>query len=169
MGAVIAWLFAEPTGDALNGYQLTGGEFNHSATIFFTNTSQKVNVRQKFLGLDVFDQLRLESDVQGDIPILPEDSQISISEYQEQYTLTAPGVVQSSSSNFFTYDVNGQQVTQLYRVDQNFMFNYCKFEQIPIGTTWRLKVGRNFIAFDKKEKIIRYGLSNKIGPLGGNV
>lgn len=169
MGAAIAWLFAEPTGDALNGYQLTGGEFNHSATIFFTNTSQKVNVRQKFLGLDVFDQLRLETDVQGEIPILPEDSQISISEYQEQYTLTAPGIVQSSSSHFFTYDAHGQQVTQLYRVDQNFMFNFCKFEHTPVGTTWRLKVGRNFIAFDKKERIIRYGLSNKIGPLGGNV
>lgn len=170
LGAVIGWLFAEPVREGINGYQLSGGYVNHSATVYFTNTSQKFTLRQKFSGLDVFDQLRMEADIQGEIPTLPLNSKIIIQEYQEQYTLTAPGVIQSSSSHYFTYtDSSNNQVVQLYRVDQNFVFDYCKFESTPVGTTWRLRVGKNFIAYDSTERIIRFGMNNKVGPLGGKI
>lgn len=169
LGAVIGWLFAEPVGDSLNGYQLTGGVFNHTATLFFTNTSQKVVIRQKYIGLDVFDQLRLECDIQGDIPVLPDDSKIVIPEYREEYTVTSPGVIQSSASRYFTYtNLDQQEIVQAYSINQNFVFDSCKFDSAPAGTTWRLRVDKNFIGFDSKEQIIRYGMSNKIGPLGGN-
>lgn len=169
LGATIGWLFALPVNEAQNGYQLTGGIFNHSATITFTNTSQKLTVRQKYLGLDVFDQLRMECDIQGEIPHLPVDDKIKISDYQEQHTLTAPGVVQSSSVHKYTYeDFSGSEATQVYTIDQNFIFDYCKYDALSAGVTWRLRVGRYFIAFDNREKIIRFGMSNKIGPLGGN-
>lgn len=169
LGATIGWLFALPINDAENGYQLTGGIFNHTATITFTNTSQRLTVRQKYLGLDVFDQLRIESDIQGEIPHLPVDTKVKIADYQEQHTLTALGVVQSSSIHKYTYqDFNDAEATQVYTIDQNFIFDYCKYQPHPVGTTWRLRVGRYFIGFDNREKIIRFGMSNKIGPLGGS-
>lgn len=168
LGATIGWLFSLPVNDAQNGYQLTGGIFNHTATITFTNTSQKLTVRQKYLGLDVFDQLRMECDIQGEIPHLPTNAKVKINDYQEQHTLTAPGVVQSSSIHKYIYeDFSGSDATQVYTIDQNFVFDYCKYEARPVGVTWRLRVGRYFIAFDNREKIIRFGMSNKIGPLGG--
>lgn len=170
LGGVIGWLFAEPIGEALNGYQITGGVFNHSATIVFTNTSQQVTIRQKYVGLDVFDQLRLECDIQGEIPVLPEESKISIPEYREEYTVTSPGVIQSSTSHYYTYkNLDQQDVVLGYTVNQNFLFDYCRFDSIPSGTTWSLRVEKNFIGFDDKEQIIRYGMSDKIGPLGGKI
>ncbi|KAJ8949810.1 hypothetical protein NQ318_000508 [Aromia moschata] len=75
----------------LGGISTDWGVFNHTATVTFFNTSQVVRIKQKFLGLDVFDQLRLEADIQGDIPHLPIDSKVIIDEYEEQYTLTGPG------------------------------------------------------------------------------
>lgn len=167
LGATIGWVFAKPIGNALNGYQITGGLFNQTVVIAFPNTNQKVLVRQKYLGLDVFDQLRIEVDIQGELPILPEDSKVTINEYQEQYTLTKPGVVQSTSAHIHTYkDLDGNDVVTQYTVDQSIVFDYCKHDPIPEGSTWRLKVGRNFISYEAREQIIRFGLSNKISPLG---
>lgn len=168
LGGTIGWLFALPINEAQNGYQLTGGIFNHSATITFTNTSQKLIVRQRYLGLDVFDQLRMECDIQGEIPRLPVDAKTKITDYQEQHTLTAPGTVLSTSVHKYTYqDYSGSDTTQVYTIEQNFLFDYCKYEAFPVGTTWRLRVARYYIGFDNKEKIIRFSMSNKIGPLGG--
>lgn len=167
LGSTIGWLFALPINDAQNGYQLTGGIFNHSATITFTNTSEKLTIRQRYLGLDVFDQLRMECDIQGDIPHLPVDAKIRIGDYQEQHTLTAPGVVQSSSVHKYTYpNFSGTEAAQVYSIDQSIVFDYCRYEATPVGTTWRLKVGKYFVGFDARERIIRFGMSNKIGPLG---
>lgn len=170
LGATIGWLFAKPIGNALNGYQLTGGLFNHTAIITFTNTNHKVLIRQKYLGLDVFDQLRLEVEIQGELPHLPEEAKVTINEYQEQYTLTKPGVVQSSSSHIHTYtDIDGKEVVTPYTIDQTFIFDYCKYDAVPVDSTWRLKVGRNFISYESREQIIRFGLSNKVTPLGGKL
>lgn len=63
----------------ISRYQLTGGVFNHTATLTFLNTSQIVKIKQKYLGLDVFDQLRLEADIEGDIPSLPEEAKVNYS------------------------------------------------------------------------------------------
>lgn len=168
LGSVIGYLFAKPIRNAYNGYQLTGGVFNHTAKITFTNTSQEIQIKQKYLGLDLFDQLRLEVDIQGDLPVLPVDSKILIDEYQEQYTMTQPGVIQVRGSRAFKYTNSyNQEESVHYNVDQTFLFDYCKFKNNSIGETWKLKVGKNFISYESREQIIRFGLSNKITPLGG--
>ncbi|KAJ8969010.1 hypothetical protein NQ317_007371 [Molorchus minor] len=168
IGGVIGYLFAKPIREAINGYQLTGGVFNHTATITFLNTSQIVRIKQKFLGLDVFDQLRLTADIQGNIPKLPIDSQIIVDEYEEQYTVTSPGILQMTSHRTFDYsDIDGEKITLHYKVDQTFIFDYCKFRNSTVGVTWKLNVGKNFISYESREQIIRYGLGNKIAPLGG--
>lgn len=58
-------------------FQKTGGLLNHTSTITYLNTSQVVKVSQKFLGLDVFDQLKVEINIEGDIPTLPPDARVS--------------------------------------------------------------------------------------------
>lgn len=162
LGGVIGYVFAKPIRNAQNGYQFTGGVFNHTATLKFLNTSQTVTIKQKYLGLDVFDQLRLEANIQGEIPELPFDSKIEIDEYQEQYTLTSPGVLQMSSTRTFKY----QNKTVFYDIEQVFTFDYCKHENFSLGESWKLKVGKNFISYESKEQIIRFGLTNKVMPLG---
>lgn len=91
-----------------------------------------------------------------------------IDEYREQYTITNPGVIQMSSQRSLKYNTpSGEEAAILYQVDQNFVFDYCKFENTSVGETWKLKVGKNFISYESREQIIRFGLSNKILPLGG--
>lgn len=170
LGGVIGWLFAKPSKNSLNGYQLTGGYFNHTATLTFPNSSQQIILRQKYLGLDVYDQLRLETEINGELPKLPPNTNIEIDEYTEEYTLSNPGVILSTSSHHFTYtDANNYKETIYYTVDQSFTFNYCKYEPQPTGTTWKLKVGKNYIKYEKNEQIVRFGISNKIVPIGGKV
>jgi nidogen (entactin) len=167
LGGVIGYVFAKPIRNAQNGYQFTGGVFNHTATLKFLNTSQTVTIKQKYLGLDVFDQLRLEANIQGQIPNLPFDSKIVIDEYQEQYTQTRPGVIQMSSTRSFKYNnEHNEEVALYYDIEQVYTFDYCKFENTSVGETWKLKVGKNFISYESKEQIIRFGLTNKIMPLG---
>lgn len=62
---------------------------------------------------------------------------------------------------------NGDEVTHLYKVDQAFIFDYCEFDTSTSDQTWKLKVGKNFISYEGREQIIRFGLSNIILPLEG--
>ncbi|XP_017775713.1 PREDICTED: nidogen-2 [Nicrophorus vespilloides] len=163
LGSTIGWLFARPVGNSLNGFQLTGGIFNHTAVITFPNTNDSVTIRQKYLGLDVFDQLKLETIITGDIPQIP-NVNIDINEYQEEYTYTSPGVVQSSANHAFVYSFNKQVIEEPYHIVQTITFDYCKHEELPLSTVWKLKVGKNFISYESREQIVRYGMSNKITP-----
>lgn len=168
LGGVIGWLFAKPTRNALNGYQLTGGHFNHTATITFLNSSKQIIIKQKYLGLDVYDQLRLETDVNGELPHIPANAHVEINEYTEDYTMSSPGVLLSTSTHHLSYFNEENEEERLhYTVDQSFLFDYCKYEPQPTGTTWKLKVGRNYIKYEGKDQIVRFGISNKIVPIGG--
>lgn len=169
LGEVIGWLLAKPTRNAVNGYQLTGGYFNHTATITFTNTSQQMILRQKYLGLDVYDQLRLESDINGELPILPPNTTIEINEYNEEYTMTRPGVIQSSSNHYYSYSKSEMEERVYYTIDQSYSFDYCKYEPQPTGTTWKLKVGKNLIKYERDHQLVRFGLATKVIPNGGNL
>ncbi|CAH0560102.1 unnamed protein product [Brassicogethes aeneus] len=170
LGGVIGYIFAKPVREALNGYQLTGGVFNHSATVTFLNTSQVVTIKQRYVGLDVFDQLRLEADIQGEIPNLPQNVKVDIEEYQEEYTMTRPGLIQMSSQRSFKYvnALNNQDVVYVYNVEQAFTFDSCLHDNTTVGAIWKLRVGKNFISYEAREQIIRFGMSNKVIPFGDN-
>ncbi|KAL3266111.1 hypothetical protein HHI36_010297 [Cryptolaemus montrouzieri] len=167
LGSVIGYLFAKPIRGAINGYQLTGGVFNHTAQLFFPNTNQSIIITQKYHGLDLFDQLRLEANIQGEIPSLPKDAKVVIDEYQEEYTVTSPGTIQLSSNRVFKHqDASGAEIVHPYTVYQSFQFEECKYANSSVGNSWKLKVGKNFISYENREQIIRFGLSNKITPIG---
>ncbi|XP_067009862.1 nidogen isoform X2 [Anabrus simplex] len=162
LGGVIGWLFARPIKNAMNGYQLTGGVFQHTAEITFPQTGHKVTLKQNYLGLDVFDQLKLEAEIHGSIPAVPFGTRIQISEYEEHYTRTAPGIIQSQSSQSFRLE--GVPVDNPFSVEQTIKYEECAHHPVNISTL-RLKVARNLITYEAKEKIIRYGMTSKVTPL----
>lgn len=51
-----------------------------------------MTIRQNYFGLDVFDQLRMETEIHGTLPTIPVGKKIQIGDYGEQYTRTAPGM-----------------------------------------------------------------------------
>ncbi|XP_050299870.1 nidogen [Anthonomus grandis grandis] len=168
IGSTIGYLLAKPVRGAVNGFQKSGGLINHTATITFLNTTQVVRVNQKFLGLDVFDQLKVIIDIQGEIPTLPPDSRVQIEEYQEQYTQTDHNLIQMTADRtFYITTPNGEQVANVFRIEQSFIFDSCPFKNnTNLGDSWTLKVGSNFISYESREQIIRFGVNNKIVPIG---
>lgn len=163
LGGVIGWLFARPINKAVNGYELTGGIFNHTADITFPQTGHKVTIRQLYFGLDVFDQLRMEAEIRGTLPTIPIGKKIQIGDYEEQYTRTAPGLILSQSSLKFQLD--GSPVDNPFNVEQVIRYSECLYSPKNVST-YRLKVARNFISYESREKIIRYAMTNKVTPLG---
>lgn len=90
-------------------------------------------------------------------------------EYQEQYTQTGAGLVQMESERpYIIAGPDGQETVHVFKVVQNLKFATCPHENdTEIGESWTLKVGRNFISYEAREQIIRFGISNKISPFGG--
>ncbi|XP_047530090.1 nidogen [Vanessa atalanta] len=165
LGGVLGWLFAKPSGTAKNGYQLTGGLFNHTADIYFPDSKDRVTINQEYIGHDVFDQITLDADIRGTIPIVSSGSRLEISEYNEEYTVVEAGLIHSVSSRTFTNKITGQKYEQ--RVSQTFSYNPCRYapptEENEIST---LKVIKNYLGYETRENIVRYSTSNKIQPRG---
>lgn len=164
LGGLIGFLFAKPIGDVMNGYQLTGGVFNQSATIDF-HTGQQVKITHTYSGLDVFDQLRLEVNIQGTAPEFNGELKLALPDYEESYTLTAPGAIISHAKH--TYRNTETQEEYPYSIQQYIDYNVCKYASPPDHLSWKLKVSKNFIGFENKEQIIRFGMSNKVTPISG--
>jgi nidogen (entactin) len=94
IGGVIGWLFAKPIGQTLNGYQITGGKFNHTSTIRF-QSGENLRISQHYTGLNLWDQLATEIDISGDIPFIHEGVKVSMDDFIEEYTASSPNSIQA--------------------------------------------------------------------------
>lgn len=97
IGGVIGWLFAKPVGATLNGYQITGGKFNHTSSIRF-KSGDNLHITQRYTGLNLWDQLAVEIDVTGDVPLVQEGIKLSMEDFVEEYTTSGPNAIQSVSN-----------------------------------------------------------------------
>ncbi|KAL4705359.1 hypothetical protein ACJJTC_006845 [Scirpophaga incertulas] len=167
LGGVIGWLFAKPFGTANNGYELTGALFNHTADIYFPSTKDRIMINQEYLGHDIFDQITLDTDIRGTIPFIETGVKLDIFEYEEHLTVVEPGVVRSESMRQFINKVTGQKYDQV--VSQTFTYNpACRYappsDEDNAPST--LKISKNYLGFEPRDNIVRYGSSNKIFLLG---
>lgn len=166
LGGVIGWLFAKPIANAKNGYQLTGALFNHTAEVFFPKTGDKVSIKQEFLGHDVFDQISIETEIHGTVPVIGPNDKLHLGDYTEDYTFVDRGVIRSQSTRVITNLKDDFEDEQEQRITQTFTFNTCRFlpnsdeDKIP----YTLEVSKNYLGFE--DNIIRYGMSNKVAPIG---
>ncbi len=60
VGSPIAWLFAQPVGGggSKNGFELSGGVFNYTATIRYPQSGHSATIKFQFKGMDAFDYLK---------------------------------------------------------------------------------------------------------------
>lgn len=166
LGGVVGWMFAKPTAYAKNGYQFTGALFNHTADVWFPGSGARVLINQEYLGHDVFDQITVESDIRGSLPVILTGTKLEIADYEEQYTIVKPGLVRSDSSRTFTNKITGEKIEQ--RVSQTITYSACQFapttdeDKKPLT----LKISKNYLGYESRENIVRYGATNRIFPLG---
>lgn len=98
IGGVIGWVFAKPVGTTLNGYQITGGKFNHTSNIRF-GTGENLVITQRFIGLNLWDQLAAEIEISGDVPAIREGVKVSMDDFIEEYTSSGPNSIQAVSNH----------------------------------------------------------------------
>lgn len=166
LGGVVGWLFAKPSGNAKNGYQLTGAVFNHTADIWFPATNDRVMIHQEYLGHDVFDQITIESDVRGTAPVIMSGTKLELLEYEEQYTIVEPGLVRSDATRTLVNKETDEKYEQ--RISQTISYVPCRYAPTSAESTLplTLKVSKHYLGYETKENIVRYGTSNKIVPIG---
>lgn len=76
------------------------------------------------------------------------------------------GLIVSHSSLKFQWD--GNPLDNLFNVEQVIRYSECIYSPKNIST-YRLKVARNFISYEAREKIIRYAMTSKVTPLSGKI
>ncbi|XP_018362024.1 PREDICTED: nidogen-2 isoform X2 [Trachymyrmex cornetzi] len=167
LGGIIAWLFAKPVSDTENGYELTGGLFNHTAELNFPSSGDKVTIRSNYLGLDVFGQLKMEAEIMGSVPHLERDTRVDYGDYDELYTRAQPGVIRSQSERTCKLLRGGGDEKEInFKLDQIISYQECPYAIFdPEDDTTRLKFFRGVTAYENTEGIIRFAVNTKIAPL----
>lgn len=166
LGGVIGWLFAKPIGETKNGYELTGGLFNHTAELTFPSTGDKVTIRSNYLGLDVFGQLKMQAQIEGTLPQLGRDTGLDYGDYDELYTRVQTGVIRSRAERVCKL-AEGVESRELDFVqDETIYYNECPYLTVePEDDTTRLKFFRGVTTYEATEGIIRFAVNTKVAPL----
>lgn len=159
----IGWLFAVPTDGAANGYQLTGGKFNHSTTVRFHGSDRQITITQTFTGMNVWDQLEVDVVVAGDLPDVPAGSRIAYPDIVEEFVYSAENTLRSIG----TQQVTLNDVELLYSVIQQISYEQCPFAEVTAASLADRpsvfnKVFKVTSTFSPAENALRIGITNKI-------
>ncbi|KAG0718545.1 Nidogen-1 [Chionoecetes opilio] len=166
IGTGIAWLFASPVNNVMNGFSTTGGSMNRTVEVDFPQTGHRVELQQQFEGLDVFNYVQVKTQITGSIPTIPLESKIEMNGFDEEYTRVKAGQLRARSSRIFR--LKGQTIDTPFTVETTIDYDECEWRNLGVGgqETLRLKVpGNIFIQYDDAEEIVRYALSAKLAPL----
>ncbi|XP_015172869.1 PREDICTED: nidogen-2 isoform X3 [Polistes dominula] len=166
LGGVIGWLFAKPISETKNGYELTGGLFNHTADLLFTSTNDRVTIRNNYQGLDVFGQLKMEAEITGKLPYLEPDTKVECGDHDEVYTRSEPGLLRSQSERTCKLMSGYGERELTFMQDQTIVYNECPYAENDLEEdSSRLKFHRGVTTYEAREGIIRFAVNTKIAPL----
>ncbi|KAK9309648.1 hypothetical protein QLX08_000853 [Tetragonisca angustula] len=166
LGSVIGWLFAKSIGETKNGYELTGGIFNHTAELTYSSTGDKLTIRSSYLGLDVFGQLKVEVKIEGTLPQLARDTRVDYGDYDELYTRAQAGVIRARSERTCKLNEGGEERELGFIQDETIVYNECSYLSVePEDDTTRLKFYRGVTTYEATEGIIRFAVNTKVAPL----
>lgn len=119
LGEGIGWLFAKPLHGYINGYQTTGGKLNRTSNIAF-RTGETLKIKQIFTGLNYYDQLSVDIDVNGDLPYIPPGIKLNLNDIIYQYHLD--GLTSLHIVSTRTYSAPGIDDI-IYTIEDNVSFN----------------------------------------------
>ena len=143
-----------------------GGVFNHTIELVFKDTGDKVMIRNSYLGLDVFGQLKLESEIKGNLPYVEEGAHIDYGDYEVNLTRVQPGTIRSYTNRSYKLTATSG-VEHPFTEDQIIYYKECG--ALSFGedgnSTARLKFSRGITTYESREGIVRFAMNAKIVPL----
>ncbi|XP_069846721.1 nidogen-1 [Dipodomys merriami] len=172
IGGIIGWMFAVEQDSFKNGFSITGGEFTRQAEVTFVGHPGKLVIKQQFSGVDEHGHLTINTELEGRVPEIPSGSTVQIEPYTELYHYSS-SVITSSSTREYTVTAPGQDSaaparTHTYQWRQTITFQECPHDrdtQPALPSTQQLSVDSVFVLYNQEERILRYALSNSIGPV----
>lgn len=118
------------------------------------------------MGLDVFGQLRVETEIKGYLPFVTEGGLIEFEDYEILLTRPQPGVIRSNSKRTYKFK---DAPTVTYKFDEDHTVHYKECSYAPFDqnadNTMRLKFSRGIITYERVDGIARFAMNAKIGPL----
>uniref|UniRef100_H0XBU7 Nidogen-1 n=1 Tax=Otolemur garnettii TaxID=30611 RepID=H0XBU7_OTOGA len=171
IGGIIGWMFAVEQDGFKNGFSITGGEFTRQAEVTFVGHPGKLVIKQQFSGIDEHGHLTIDTELEGRVPQIPFGASVHIEPYTELYHYSS-SVITSSSTREYTVTEPEQggaapSHTYTYQWRQTITFQECVHDSSrpALPSTQQLSVDSVFVLYNQEERILRYALSNSIGPV----
>lgn len=171
IGGVIGWMFAVEQQGYKNGFSITGGEFTRQTEVTFLGNNEKLVIKQKFSGIDEHGHLTISTEMEGRVPEVPSGASVHIEPYTELYHASS-SVITSSSTREYTVteperDGVASTYTGAYQWRQTISFDECIHDDSlhAASATQQLSVDSIFVLYNRDEQILRYAMSNSIGPI----
>ncbi|XP_023579486.1 nidogen-2 isoform X1 [Octodon degus] len=165
IGGLFGWLFALEKEGFKNGFSLTGATFVHNAEVTFYPGEERVWITQTGEGLDPENYLIVKTNIQGQVPSIPANFVVHLPPYKELYHYSDSAVTVTSSRDYsLTFGAINQ--TGSYRIHQNITFQACRHAgHQAVPSPQQLSVDRVFALYSEDEGVLRFAVTNQIGPV----
>ncbi|KAG5206599.1 hypothetical protein MJG53_008371 [Ovis ammon polii x Ovis aries] len=169
IGGLFGWLFALEKPGWENGFSLTGATFIHDVEVTFYPGEERVRITQTAEGLDPENYLSIKTNIQGQVPYIPANFSAHMAPYKELYH-HADSAVTSTSTRTYSLMSGAINQTQSYRIHQNITYQVCRHapRHWAVPVTQQLNVDRVFALYSDEEKVLRFAVTNQIGPVEGD-
>ncbi|XP_059038074.1 nidogen-2 isoform X3 [Mustela lutreola] len=169
IGGLFGWLFALQKPGWENGFSFTGASFTHEIEVTFYPGEERVRITQTAEGLDPENYLSIKTDIQGQLPYIPANFTVHIAPYKEIYHYSDSAVT-STSSRDYSLTSGAINQTWSYRIYQNITYEACRHapRHLAVPATQQLNVDRVFTLYTDEERVLRFAVTNQIGPVEGD-
>ncbi|GAA6100747.1 nidogen-1 isoform X1 [Tachysurus ichikawai] len=169
LGGIIGWAFALEQPGYENGFSIIGGVFTRQAEVTFQPGGEKLIINQEFKGIDEHDHLVVSTQLEGRIPEVSPGATVHIDPYVEIYQYASNLVSSSSTREYTVSPLNGPVKTLSYLWRQRITFQSCPHAESirSVPSSQQLSVDQVFVMYDSDNQLIRYAMSNKVGPVSG--
>uniref|UniRef100_H2LFX1 Nidogen 2 n=1 Tax=Oryzias latipes TaxID=8090 RepID=H2LFX1_ORYLA len=169
IGELFGWLFALELPNSQAGFKSTGAKFTRHAEVQFYPGNHRLSILQTGRGLDEHNLLNVDTVVSGNVPFIPPEAEITVEPFKETYQYY-PSVVTSTSAREIKV-VSASRGAESYSLNlkQNITYRECRHDNRASNPeTLQITMERVFVMYDKDERILRYAVTNKIGPVGAD-
>ncbi|XP_060797025.1 nidogen-1 [Neoarius graeffei] len=169
IGGVIGWTFALEQPGYENGFSVIGGVFTRQAEVTFQPGGEKLTINQEFKGIDEHDHLVVSTQLEGRIPEVSAGASVQIDPYFEIYQYASNLITSSSTREYTVSPPDGPVKTLSYLWRQRITYQSCPHDESvrSLPASQQLSVDQVFVMYDSVNNLIRYAMTNKIGPISG--
>ncbi|KAM5259263.1 hemicentin-2 isoform 1-T1 [Hipposideros larvatus] len=153
--APIYWALAGESGNALNGYSLTSGNFRQESHMEFA-TGELLTMTQVARGLDPNGLLLLDVVVNGVVPESLADADLQVQDFREHYVQTGPGRLFVGSTQRFLQD----SLPVFLRCNHSIQYDAARGPQPQL--VQHLQASAVSSAFDPEAEALRFQLTTAL-------